>query len=149
MSRLIKAENEVTDEMLKELSELEYNHFYKEIDSDKINNIEKQINDKSNKIMGLAYDIKKLIKDNEDIFNAEAISSFSSGYKLNDIDEDYKILRFIADDDSFKEQFDIIKDSIKLAKNNKDEIIKEQYENLKNYNLSLENYKSLKEKYSK
>ena len=149
MSRLIKAENEVTDEMLKELSELEYNYFYKEIDSDKINNIEKQINDKTNKIMDLAYDIKKLIKDNEDIFNAEAISSFSSGYKLNDIDEDYKILRFIADDDSFKEQFDIIKDSIKLAKNNKDEIIKEQYENLKNYNLSLENYKSLKEKYSK
>ena len=149
MSRLIKAENEVTDEMLKELSELEYNYFYKEIDSDKINNIEKQINDKTNKIMGLAYDIKKLIKDNEDIFNAEAISSFSSGYKLNDIDEDYKILRFIADDDSFKEQFDIIKDAIKVAKNNKDEIIKEQYENLKNYNLSLENYKSLKEKYSK
>ena len=149
MSRLIKAEQEVTDEMLKELSELEYNHFYKEIDFDKINNIEKQINDKTNKIMDLAYDIKKLIKDNEDIFNAEAISSFSSGYKLNDIDEDYKILRFIADDDSFKEQFDIIKDSIKLAKNNKDEIIKEQYENLKNYNLSLENYKSLKEKYSK
>lgn len=149
MSRLIKAENEVTDEMLKELSELEYNYFYKEIDSDKINNIEKQINDKTNKIMDLAYDIKKLIKDNEDIFNAEAISSFSSGYKLNDIDEDYKILRFIADDDSFKEQFDIIKDAIKVAKNNKDEIIKEQYENLKNYNLSLENYKSLKEKYSK
>ena len=149
MSRLIKAENEVTDEMLKELSELEYNDFYKEIDSDKINNIEKQINDKTNKIMDLAYDIKKLIKDNEDIFNAEALSSFSSGYKLNDIDEDYKILRFIADDDSFKEQFDIIKDAIKVAKNNKDEIIKEQYENLKNYNLSLENYKSLKEKYSK
>ena len=149
MSRLIKAENEVTDEMLKELSELEYNYFYKEIDSDKINNIEKQINDKTNKIMDLAYDIKKLIKDNEDIFNAEAISSFSSGYKLNDIDEDYKILRFIADDDSFKEQFDIIKDAIKVAKNNKDEIIKEQYENLKSYNLSLENYKSLKEKYSK
>ena len=149
MSRLIKAENEVTDEMLKELSELEYNYFYKEIDSDKINNIEKQINDKTNKIMDLAYDIKKLIKDNEDIFNAEAISSFSSGYKLNDIDEDYKILRFIADDDSFKEQFDIIKDAIKVAKNNKDEIIKEQYENLKNYNLSLGNYKSLKEKYSK
>ena len=135
--------------MLKELSELEYNYFYKEIDSDKINNIEKQINDKTNKIMDLAYDIKKIIKDNEDIFNAEAISSFSSGYKLNDIDEDYKILRFIADDDSFKEQFNIIKDAIKLAKNNKDEIIKEQYENLKNYNLSLENYKSLKEKYSK
>ena len=149
MSRLIKAENEVTDGMLKELSELEYNYFYKEIDSDKINNIEKQINDKTNKIMDLAYDIKKLIKDNEDIFNAEAISSFSSGYKLNDIDEDYKILRFIADDDSFKEQFDIIKDAIKLAKNNKNEIIKEQYENLKSYNLSLENYKSLKEKYSK
>lgn len=149
MSRLIKAENEVTDEMLKELSELEYNVFYKEVDFDKINNIEKQINDKTNKIMDLAYDIKKLIKDNEDIFNAEAISSFSSGYKLNDIDEDYKILRFIADDDSFKEQFDIIKDAIKVAKNNKDEIIKEQYENLKNYNLSLENYKSLKEKYSK
>lgn len=149
MSRLIKAENEVTDEMLKELSELEYNYFYKEIDFDKINNIEKQINDKTNKIMDLAYDIKKIIKDNEDIFNAEAISSFSSGYKLNDIDEDYKILRFIADDDSFKEQFDIIKDAIKVAKNNKDEIIKEQYENLKNYNLSLENYKSLKEKYSK
>ena len=149
MSRLIKAEQEVTDEMLKELSELEYNVFYKEVDFDKINNIEKQINDKTNKIMDLAYDIKKLIKDNEDIFNAEAISSFSSGYKLNDIDEDYKILRFIADDDSFKEQFDIIKDAIKVAKNNKDEIIKEQYENLKNYNLSLENYKSLKEKYSK
>ena len=149
MSRLIKAENEVTDEMLKELSELEYNYFYEEIDSDKINNIEKQINDKTNKIMDLAYDIKKLIKDNEDIFNAEAISSFSSGYKLNDINEDYKILRFIADDDSFKEQFDIIKDAIKLAKNNKNEIIKEQYENLKSYNLSLENYKSLKEKYSK
>ena len=149
MSRLIKAKNEVTDEMLKELSELEYNVFYKEVDFDKINNIEKQINDKTNKIMDLVYDIKKIIKDNEDIFNAEAISSFSSGYKLNDIDEDYKILRFIADDDSFKEQFDIIKDAIKVAKNNKDEIIKEQYENLKNYNLSLENYKSLKEKYSK
>ena len=82
MSRLIKAENEVTDEMLKELSELEYNYFYKEIDSDKINNIEKQINDKTNKIMDLAYDIKKLIKDNEDIFNAEAISSFSSGFTI-------------------------------------------------------------------